>query len=147
MSDITTLCLCCGQPKTEDQYNIGRHVCALCAGLSVYDAVDLARSTVARLESAKKMVKQSAADRRRLARLAQYGKEGKRCSACHHHKPLTDYNHCAPAADGLQPNCRACDKLRVSIMNSAPPGTGMSTWHTVRDSLRAQAAANQADRK
>lgn len=144
MSVTTSICHCCGNAKTPDQYAPGRHVCALCAGLSVYESVEITRATIQRFTSAQQLIKHSGMEQRRQAKIDQYiAQGGKRCSACHALKIPAEYNKCATHTDGLQPICRACDKTRVTLMSMAPAGQGLNLWHTVRDSLRAKVAAEQ----
>jgi len=71
------------------------------------------------------------------ARLQRYETTGKRCACCHAQLAVSEFDRCAPRADGLQSNCRTCNKLRLTLDTKEG---GMTTWRTVRDAMRAKAA-------
>ena len=127
-------CQCCGLDRPQDQFYRGHMICATCETLPVFEAVTLTRMTCAKFYSAKSAVNITRKDRRNVARFERYAKEGKRCTACHGRKKVEAYNKCAPAPDGLQPICRDCNRLRVTLMAAG----GLASWRTVRDAMRSQ---------
>ena len=67
------------------------------------------------------------------AKLDTYAKLGKRCTACHNRKPADEYHASARQCDGLQPMCKACNKIWIATMKSGGP----AAWHAVRAAMRA----------
>lgn len=135
MSTASTIiyCPCCGRDKPAHDYPPGKHICSLCAMLDADTAVFLTRETVRREYSVKTYTAVGRKQARITAKMERYAKEGKRCSGCHHRKPPADFNKCAPTPDGLQPMCKACNKLWLSLRKEG----GNALWRQVRDALRA----------
>ncbi len=131
-ADTLVYCPCCGHEKPAYDYPRGQHICSICSMLPADHAVLLTRETVRREYGVKKYTAQGRKAARIEARMEQYGREGKRCSACHYYKPVESYNKCAPQPDGLQPNCKQCNKIWMSTKRSG----GQSMWITVRDAMR-----------
>lgn len=46
----------------------------------------------------------------------------KTCTKCHETKPVAEFSKCARARDGLKSQCKACDKIAVSVWDRANPG-------------------------
>lgn len=133
-SDIK--CICCGRYLSADQYLPRMKICALC---NTRDANDVAISTAAtwqREHAHLTETREGRRESRQLAKRETYALTGKKCGACHHHKPPESFGACATRGDGLQANCKACNKMRVSIVSN---GGAVSQWHLVRDALRAAA--------
>ena len=138
-------CLCCGEslPVAAQFGNFnGRcaSICLHCEAISVHDAVSLTAETIGKRYRMLIEDKSTRLEARRAAKRAAYDVHGKRCACCHHYKPTDHYNACQSRADGLQPNCRVCDALRVTLL--AKPG-GLATWRLTRAALRAAAAQLQ----
>ena len=127
-------CPCCGRDKPAHDYPAGKHICALCAMLDADTAVFLTRETVRREYSVKIYTAVGRKQARVTAKMQQYARDGKRCTGCHCRKPPDLYNKCAPMPDGLQPMCRACNKIWVATKHSGGP----AAWHAIRDALRAR---------
>lgn len=136
-------CQCCGRtlPDTQMRQLTPVAVCIHCAILSPVAAVELARDTSAREYAATHFTQTGRRQARVLAKLASYAVTGKRCGCCHQYKPVEGFNQCAPRPDGLQAACKACNKLRLTVI--AQPN-GAATWRAIRDAMRAQAAAQQS---
>jgi hypothetical protein len=146
MSEIKLkTCLCCGDslPIATQFGNFNGRcaaICLHCEVLSIHDAVNLTAGTIAKHYRMLIEDKSTRLEARRAAKRAAYATYGKRCACCHHYKPVDHYNACTSRADGLQPNCRACDALRVQLLGK--PG-GLATWRLTRAALRAAAAQVQ----
>lgn len=131
--DPLVYCICCGNDKPSWDFAPGRDLCSLCMLLPPDAAVKSALEARRRADAAARNSKQGRKAARIAAKLEMYSRYGKRCSACHHPKPAEDYDSCAPQPDGLQPNCRACNKLwRLTVKSG-----GVQAWHIVRAALRA----------
>ena len=146
----TRYCSCCGNERPINQFNLDTHspglresICMFCAILPAVDAVRTARDTAAREFNVLRHQRDASKQARVAAYMERYQREGKQCTSCRAYKAPTEYNACAPRGDGLQPNCRACDKLRVTLM--AQVG-GLKLWRTVRATMRAQAAERAAEK-
>ena len=126
------ICQCCGKAQPHGDYNIGVNICSLCDSLSAREAVRLTRATLKQYNLIITSTKAGRLAARQASRLAEYNRTGKRCTACHGHKPPAAYNKCAPASDGLQPICRTCNEIRVASTRSG----GLAAWHTLRAALR-----------
>lgn len=137
----TYICLCCGRNLPGYQFGAGSNVCTLCEQMSVRDAVIMTRATADRILAVSLHTRAGRKEARMAAKLAKYAVTGKRCTSCHEHKAPDQYNRCAPQPDGLQPICRSCNKLRVTILES---GAGLGQWHIVRDALRQASATKLA---
>jgi len=133
-------CLCCGETKAIEQFTNGSSACITCAGLPPDNIIALTRNTVTREVAQQQDRKGNKLAMRRDRYLQRYIDDGgKRCSAGWHLKPIEAFDACAPRTDGLQPACKACNKLRATIMATAPLGTGKATWHTVQTAMRSLA--------
>lgn len=126
-------CPCCGRDKPAYDYPAGKQICSLCAMLDANTAVVLARETAQREHSVRAYTASGRKQSRVAAKLALYETAGKRCSGCHHRKPPSGFNKCAPTPDGLQPMCKSCNKIWLAARASG----GTRAWHTIRDALRA----------
>ena len=135
MSTLETIiyCPCCGRDKPAYDYPAGKHICSICANLDADTAVFLTRETVKREYSFQTHTKVGRKQARIAAKMEIYATTGKRCSACHHYKPVKAYDRCAPQPDGLQPNCKTCN----NIWRETRAHGGKAAWHQVRDALRA----------
>jgi|SRR3990167_4706355 len=132
-------CLCCGRDlPAKYSFRAGSPTCRTCDTLQPHELVLTTRATAERELSAELAKKRSSKAQRIIARLEAYRLTGKRCSACHAQKDPSEFNACIPTPDGLQPVCRACNALRVTILKS---GAGLGQWHIVRDALRGASLA------
>ena len=128
-----TYCPCCGVPKPNWDYPVGASICTLCAMLDVSAAVHLTRETVRRELNVSEYTLAGRKAARVRAKLDTYAKLGKRCTACHNRKPADEYHASARQCDGLQPMCKACNKIWIATMKSGGP----AAWHAVRAAMRA----------
>jgi hypothetical protein len=126
-------CPCCGRAKPSYDYPAGKHICTLCAQLDADTAVFMTRDTVSREYSVKTYTAAGRKQARITAKMDRYMREGKRCSGCHHLKPPSEFNRCAPTPDGLQPMCKPCNKIWLAARKSGGP----AAWRAIRDALRA----------
>lgn len=137
--DPVTTCLCCARDIPSHNY---AHNSVICHHCTVLTPSQIALTTHASLTAKHKYETFTAAGKRetkRLAKLASMATTGKRCASCHGHKPIEAYGNCRPHADGLQPNCKECNKIRLTILQSAAGQPGaLARWHQVQDALRAQ---------
>lgn len=101
--------------------------------LSPSEATLLTRETVKREINVSEFTMAGRKATKVKAKLDTYAKLGKRCTACHNRKPIEEYHACAPQSDGLQPMCKACNKIWLATMKSG----GRAAWHTVRAAMRA----------
>lgn len=131
--DTLVYCPCCGREKPAYDFPAGRYTCSICCMLPGDEATLVTRETVRREQMLAAHTKQGRKQARIAAKLAAYETTGKRCTACHHSKPPSAYNKCAPQSDGLQPICRSCNELRVVTMRNG----GLPAWHAIRAALRA----------
>ena len=135
----TFFCHCCYRKLATQYYAPKSKICQPCLALDVSTAINLTRANLIAEYTARASVKQGHRDARRERLLERIATYGKRCTSCHHSKPASAYAACAPRLDGLQTECKACMKLRTALMANGP----RSTWHTIRDALRAQAPKNK----
>lgn len=118
-------------------YSGHNKICDDCATMDRNALVQLVIDTCKREHKAE----HSVIAQRKNAKLAEYLLKGKRCTHCHNHKQPAEFDKLSRASDGLQPGCRACNKLRVTMLTAyGPQGLGKQYWHTARDAMRAQAA-------
>jgi hypothetical protein len=137
----TSRCACCGRDLEAHNYPRGSRICIICTRMTGSEISVLTRATVEREQLVFNTSAKDRVARRRLRYLEKHALTGgKRCSACHSVKPLDAFGVCNPRPDGLQSNCKGCNKTETLLR--AQPG-GKAIWRTVRDSLRAQAAANE----
>jgi hypothetical protein len=129
-------CVCCGRYLSPDQYLPRKSICALCNTLDANEAAVTTAATWQREHIHLTETREGRRQAKQLAKLETYSLTGKRCSACHHHKSIEAYGACATRGDGLQPICKACNKIRVSIVEN---GGAVSQWHMIRDALRQSA--------
>lgn len=137
MQSASFYCPACGVPHPDKTYfTPGHTVCRTCSGLSADNLVLLTRTTVARENATLEDIRRPAREQRKLRLLSEYARQGgKRCGACHGIRPVSEYDLCAPRKDGLQFQCRACNKLRALLVRS--PG-GPSIWRATLATMRAQ---------
>lgn len=132
-------CLCCYRKLPGNHYAERATVCHTCRVFHIEDAVTTARSNLNLEWQARTGTKAGRRAVRRERLHAKLAESGKRCTSCHHHKAPDAYHACESRLDGLQPECKACLKLRSGLL--AAPGAGRLTWYAVRDVLRSKAAA------
>ena len=132
-SEKTNYCPCCGLTKPAYDYAPGLLVCSLCAMLDNNSVVKLTRETVRREAAITEFTALGKREARIAKRLALYAGVGKRCTACHNRKPVSEFNACAPQSDGLQPMCKTCHTLWMASRRSGGP----AAWHAVRAAMRA----------
>ena len=135
--DPVTTCLCCARDIPSYNYAPNSVICHHCAILT---PSQIALTTHASLTARHKYETTTAAGKRevrRLAKLEGLRVTGKRCGACHARKPIEAYGKCAPHPDGLQQNCKECNKIRLTILQSGEVGA-LKRWHLVQAAMRAQ---------
>ena len=125
-------CNCCGAFKPEYDFPRGRGVCSTCSMLDIFTAVEMSRESLRREITYKTQTARGRKQARMEYKIGLYEKEGKRCTGCHYRKPPEAYNKCAPTHDGLQPMCKACNKLWLQLRKEG----GNALWRQVRDALR-----------
>lgn len=130
-------CLCCGRDLPA-KYNFrpGRAGCRTCETMTPDEIILTTRATAERDLKIDLATGRAKRTTKRASLMEKYRTEGKRCGCCHNYKPASAFDACAPRVDGLQPQCRACNKLRVSMMEA---GCSTPQWHATRDALRAAA--------
>jgi hypothetical protein len=67
-----------------------------------------------------------------VARLTANRDTGKRCSACWHRKPTSEYYFSARMPDGRQAYCKVCQATAIKLHGAQ--------WHQYRDAMRAAAS-------
>lgn len=129
-------CICCGRDlDARLQFPRNSQVCTLCAGMSANEASITTRATIERERMLSDTTIKGRTERRRIKYLEAYAAAGgKRCGSCHGIKPLDAFGVCNPRSDGLQANCKACNKTETLLR--AQPG-GAAIWNTVKASMRA----------
>ena len=141
MTTLTIPCACCGNELPDTAYSADSLICIRCDRHTKYEAIMIAR---ANWEVEQRVIQRTKAGKKaskRIAKLAQIEQHGKRCSACHAHKPADQYNLLHAAPDGLQPICRTCNEIRAKLVTSG--SNGLSLWHATRDALRLASTAPQ----
>lgn len=136
MKNPNQTCICCTRVLPYHSFALGNKICNPC---NLMTPNDVAITTRMNMERALALRAETAAGRKEqriLAKHEAYALTGKRCSCCHHYLPVTAFGVCATRGDGLQANCKACNKLHLGIKQS---GGSVTMWHTVRDALRAAA--------
>jgi hypothetical protein len=139
MSEQLSICQCCGRELPAHQFIPATLVCIKCNSLPVYAAIALTRETIAIETRSRARDKDLRKSDKRASKLAKIAKYGKRCGACHAYKPASAYNACSTLADGLQPVCRSCSAISVTLIRSGV--NGKILWHATRDALRLASAA------
>lgn len=132
--DVT--CGCCARTLPYHSFARSVQICNPCSIMTPNDIMLTTRLNMERALTIRFDTAKGRKDARIQAKLAEYAVTGKRCSACHHHLPIRSFGACATRGDGLQAICKSCNKMRLGIVES---GQALSTWHTVRDALRAAA--------
>lgn len=142
--DVT--CICCNRTLPYHMYAARNQICNPCTLLSPNDIALTTRLNVERQYTIRAETTAGRRESRQLAKLAKYAITGKRCSAGWHYLLPSAFGVCQTRGDGLQANCKSCNKLRVSIINT---GGSTSMWHTIRDAIRASATGplNMAEQK
>ena len=137
MLPSTQQCAVCAKHLPPDAYLPRGIVCTACLSLPVDTAVRQARAALSAEHTLRLTSRAGRRTARRAALREQIDAHGKRCTSCHACKPADAFSVCEPRLDGLQPECRACAKLRATLF--LQPG-GRDLWHKVRDDMRASAA-------
>ena len=132
-------CQCCGAAKSMEQFKPLTVICLACLGLPIDSVVRLTRATLTREHASYDTNKQDKRATKRSKALALHALNGKRCSACWHAQPITNFDACETRTDGLQANCRVCNKLYVTLRATG----GMPLWRATRDAMRATAGGNK----
>jgi len=128
-------CVCCGRAKPIYDYAPMSNICSICTGLSAREAANMARATTVAQINLERNTKDGRKLKRQEDKAAQYASAGKRCGSCHSIKPAGDYAKCAPRADGLQQDCKACNNMKATLLRM---GGKLSDWHKVQSALRTQ---------
>lgn len=136
MNNSSFYCLCCGRDVARHQYLPGKQICALCNTMDANDVAIMTFNTINKRQAYLAESKAGRKEARVLKRLEAYAITGKRCGAGQHYLPISAFGACATRGDGLQANCKGCNKIFISLMQS---GNSMDTWHKVRDAMRVAA--------
>lgn len=130
-------CACCGQVKLTAFYReINLKPAIICMPCESLPAVQVAEMVLLTGDSDKIRRRQSKAVRRQArnaATLIEYQRTGKRCSDCHAHKAPGDYHACAGRPGNLQSSCKACIKLRATLLRQSG---GRELWINTRGAMR-----------
>lgn len=145
MQQTLTTCLCCRRELTYNHFAHGHLICHTCDAQSANEAVISAIANLERIYDFRQSTTKGRKEARKLARLEQYNMAGgKRCGSCHAFLPVTAFGVCNPRVDGLQANCKACNKLQVQLLEQEG---GRATWRTLRDTFRSQNDLKGTDKK
>mgnify|MGYP001600438633 FL=1 len=141
MLNTDKYCQCCGKAKhAGTQYSLesGRRleICIHCEMLSPLEASRATRETVEREHALRDNIRTKQREGRLEAYRQRYAVDGKQCSTCQAHKPVTSYDNCAPRSDGLQASCRDCNKLRMVLLKQP---NGRALWDATKAEMRKQA--------
>lgn len=136
MKKPDTKCICCARLMPYHSFAPGSVICNPCSIMAPQDIAIMTRNTIERQNAIRAETAAGRREVRQLLKMEEYAKAGKRCSACHHYKLPEHFGACASRGDGLQANCKGCNKLRLTIVES---GLGLSTWHQTRNALRSTA--------
>lgn len=133
------ICLCCARDMPKYYYDKSPEICDLCIALPVQEAIKTARATGSREEKAK-YAQRSMTQASKQALYLTTG--GKRCGDCHALKAPSEYYASRIRGDGLQTVCKQCVGTRNAMQRNGMP---TSSWHAVRDALRARNASRPAE--
>lgn len=142
MSESMLFCICCGAEKPNRySFRPGHPVCRTCEALTVSEIALMTKATSERnlsMEHAKRSTRKAS---KRALLLEQYRQAGKRCGSCWHFKPANEFGVCNPRPDGLQPNCKVCNRIQVAMLQH---DGGRQQWRAYRDLIRVDPTANIA---